>query len=92
MSEHEDDRLRALASGTEHDDARFAKALADGRPERPREYRRGRAWCSLVGACAVFVAGLALPHGLLLAAGLVLAGMTASLFDPHRRHPGRGPR
>ncbi|MET8979511.1 DUF3040 domain-containing protein [Streptomyces sp. NPDC004539] len=88
MSDGEKDRLEALASATERDDARFARALADGRPQRPREYRRGRAWWALAGAGALLLVGIALPHGLLLATGLVGAGMAATLFDPHRRHPG----
>ena len=92
MSDGDEDRLKALASATERDDARFARALAEGWPRRPREYRRARAWCALSGAGALLLAGVALPHGLLLATGLVLAGMAATLFDPHRRHPGGGGR
>ncbi|MEX3101539.1 DUF3040 domain-containing protein [Streptomyces sp. V2] len=88
MSDGHDDRLEALASATERDDARFARALAEGHPERPREYRRGRAWWALGTAGALLFTGIALPHGLVLATGLVVAGMAATLFDPHRRHPG----
>ncbi|QNP68395.1 DUF3040 domain-containing protein [Streptomyces roseirectus] len=88
MSDTDNDRLRALSSATERDDARFARALAEGQPERPREYRRARAWWALGGAGALLLAGIVLPDGLLLATGLVAAGMAATLFDPHRRHPG----
>jgi len=92
VSDGEKDPLEALASATERDDARFARALAEGCPRRPREYRRAHAWWTLSGAGALLFAGIALPHGLLLATGLVLAGMAATLFDPHRRRPGSGGR
>lgn len=71
----------------------FARSLGEGRPPRPREYRHARAWRWLLAAAAALAVGVAPPHGLLLAAGLVLAGLAAQLFDPHLHSPGhRTPR
>ncbi|MCF2129791.1 DUF3040 domain-containing protein [Strepomyces sp. STD 3.1] len=89
----EDQRLSEIASRLHREDPQFARALADGRPRRPREYRHHRAWLLLTAALAALATGLVLPHGLLIAAGLVLAGIAGELFDPHRhergtRHPG----
>jgi len=58
----------------------------------PSTHRRhGSAWAVLLSALAAVVAGMVLPHGLLLAAGLVLAGVGVSLFDappaPRRGRP-----
>ncbi|MBB4987403.1 MULTISPECIES: DUF3040 domain-containing protein [Streptomyces] len=78
------------------DDPRFARGLCEGRPRRPREYRRGRAWPAM--ALAAVVAGGIVPHGLLLAAGLVMAALAVNLFDTrdqrlrqHRRGHGQDP-
>jgi hypothetical protein len=80
----DDERLDALAAGLQRDDPRFADALRAGRPTRPREYRQARAWWALALATAVLITGTALGEGLLIATGLVLAGIAAELFDPHR--------
>lgn len=37
----------------------------------------------------LLAAGMALPEGILVAAGLVLAGIAVPLFDPHRDRPPR---
>jgi acetyltransferase-like isoleucine patch superfamily enzyme len=36
----------------------------------------------------LLIAGVVLPDGLLIAAGLVLTGIAAQLLDPDRRPPG----
>ncbi|MFJ6984868.1 MULTISPECIES: DUF3040 domain-containing protein [unclassified Streptomyces] len=90
MSAPDDERLSDLAAALHHDDPRFARALEKGRPTAPREYRRLRGWCWLAVATAALVTGVFLPHGLLLATGLVLAGLAAQLFDPHLFRGRRG--
>ncbi|GAB2871537.1 DUF3040 domain-containing protein [Streptomyces deserti] len=89
MPPSDDERLGALEARLERDDPRFARALRAGRPARPREYRRTRAWCALAVGLGVLVTGMALADGLLIATGLVLTGIAVELFDPHRVHPGR---
>lgn len=44
MRQPDDEHLVELAARLERDDPRFARALGSGRPARPREYRRTRAW------------------------------------------------
>ncbi|MFD5016226.1 DUF3040 domain-containing protein [Streptomyces chartreusis] len=95
MAGSDDPRLGEIESRLHRDDPRFARALGAGRPCRPREYRNTRAWLLLAGALAVLGTGFALAHGLLIAAGLVLAGMAGELFDPQRdarRHRTSPPR
>ncbi|MFF3015719.1 DUF3040 domain-containing protein [Streptomyces sp. NPDC057939] len=89
MAATDDGPLRDLAAGTARTDPRFVHALNAGHPRRPLEYRRGKAWMLLVVALAALTVGLVLPQGLLLAAGLVMAGEAARLLDPF---PGRGRR
>ncbi|AWW39073.1 MULTISPECIES: DUF3040 domain-containing protein [Streptomyces] len=91
MSQPDDERLVALEAGFERDDPRFARAMRAGRPSRPREYRRTGAWWALAVAVAVLITGVFLPDGLLIATGLVLAGIAAQLFDPHRARARRRP-
>ncbi|MEO3839740.1 DUF3040 domain-containing protein [Streptomyces sp. B22F1] len=69
--------------------APFDDQLARSQEERGRRVpaqRRPRrlwpAWCTLALAFAVLVAGMALPHGLVIAAGLVLAGIAGRMFEP----------
>ncbi|MGC9378245.1 DUF3040 domain-containing protein [Streptomyces sp. MH13] len=88
MPGSDDQRLGEIASRLHRDDPRFARALGAGRPLRPREYRRVRVWLLLATALAALGAGIALAHGLLIAAGLVLAGIAGELLDPHRRSRG----
>ncbi|MFJ9736666.1 hypothetical protein [Streptomyces sp. NPDC101166] len=62
------------------------------RPPRPlrRSRRRGPAWALLAFAAVTLVAGVALPQGLLLATGLVTAGMATHLLTaPSPRVPDR---
>ncbi|WP_217161867.1 DUF3040 domain-containing protein [Streptomyces sp. AC512_CC834] len=81
----DDHRLGEIESRLHHEDPRFARAFADGRPRRPREYRYRRAWLLLAAALGALATGMFLAHGLLIAAGLVFAGVAGELFDPHRR-------
>jgi hypothetical protein len=85
----DDERLVDLEARLAHDDPRFAHALATGRPARPREYRRSRAWCVLAAGAALLITGVVLPDGLLIATGLVLSGMGVQLLDPNRLRSGR---
>ncbi|MFE3849799.1 DUF3040 domain-containing protein [Streptomyces griseorubiginosus] len=89
MHRPDDEHLVDLANRLGRDDPRFARALGSGRPARPREYRRTGAWCTLGVAMTLLTAGMALPEGILVAAGLVLAGIAVPLFDPHRDRPYR---
>lgn len=89
----DDERLHEIEARLLHEDPRFARGLGHGRPCPPREYRYARAWLLLAAALAVLGTGIAVAHGLLIAAGLVLAGVAGEMFDPHRgeRHRGSGP-
>ncbi len=80
----DDHQLSEIASRLHREDPHFARALADGRPRRPREYRYRRAWLLLAAALCALATGLVLAHGLLIAAGLVFAGVAGELLDPHR--------
>ncbi|MFE3742456.1 DUF3040 domain-containing protein [Streptomyces sp. NPDC059134] len=84
MTTHEDRRLDDLAERLRHDDPRFFHALEAGTPCRPREYRHGTAWLTLAVGLGALALGIILGHGLLIAGGLVLAGIGAQLFDPDR--------
>ncbi|AQA12513.1 DUF3040 domain-containing protein [Streptomyces malaysiensis] len=100
-----DIQLHELEERMARSDPRFARGLREGRPRRPREYRRGPAWVLLAVSLAMQVAGMLLPQGLLLAAGLVVAGIAAHQFVsppgrrsdrpwwrlPHSRHGTNGP-
>ncbi|MEV5237113.1 DUF3040 domain-containing protein [Streptomyces pseudogriseolus] len=85
MPQSDDDRLVDLAARLEHEDPRFVRSLTTGRPTRPREYRRTRAWWVLIAGLAMLVTGIAAPDGLLIAAGLVTSGIGVQLLDPYRR-------
>ncbi|MGY0490117.1 DUF3040 domain-containing protein [Streptomyces sp. WG-D5] len=80
MAGSEDTRLDEIAALLEHEDPRFARAFRAGRPCRPREFRRPRAWLLLTVALVVLGSGIALAHGLLIASGLVLAGVAGEMF------------
>lgn len=68
-------------------------------PVTPVDIRRGRtqpsrrpAWLVLVAGLVLLVTGVAVGHGLLIATGLVVAGVGAHLFDgpfPRRDPPRR---
>ncbi|GGX35393.1 hypothetical protein GCM10010297_65890 [Streptomyces malachitofuscus] len=92
MPQSNDDRLVDLAARLEHEDPRFARSLSAGQPTRPREYRRTGAWWALVIGVTMLIAGVLVPDGLLIAAGLVLSGIAVQLLDPERRSRARRPR
>lgn len=84
MPQSDDEHLVDLAARLEHEDPRFVRSLSEGRPARPREYRRTSAWCALAIGVTMLAAGIVVPDGLLIAAGLVLAGTAVQLLDPDR--------
>ncbi|MFJ3670525.1 DUF3040 domain-containing protein [Streptomyces sp. NPDC090106] len=84
MARFEDQRLVALAARYERDDPGFAHAMSTGVPRRRRAVRRVAMWWVLAVSLAVFGIGVLVPSGLLIAAGLVFAGVAAQLLDPHR--------
>ncbi|MFM9371964.1 DUF3040 domain-containing protein [Streptomyces sp. Da 82-17] len=87
MTRYDDERLGDIAARLARDDPEFARAIGSGRPCRPREYRHGRAWLALTLALACLGVGIAVGHGVVIGAGLILAGASAPHFDPHRRRP-----
>lgn len=100
MGDSDEERIADLEAVLRRDDPRFVRGPGEGRPRRPREYRRGRAWLAMTLALAAVVVGGLVPHGLLLAAGLVMAALAVNLFDSreqrirrrrHRHRRGRGP-
>ncbi|WP_307710535.1 DUF3040 domain-containing protein [Streptomyces sp. V1I6] len=94
MARFDDELLRDIEAQLHRDDPRFADALGSGQPCRPREYRYGRAWLVLVVALACLGVGIAVGHGLLIAAGLVMGGAAGNMFDPQcgRHRPQGRPR
>ncbi|KAB2976511.1 MULTISPECIES: DUF3040 domain-containing protein [unclassified Streptomyces] len=98
MPTSDDDRLVALETRLLRDDPRFVRRFRAGRPARPHEYRRTRAWWLLGVGLTTLGTGIAVADGLVIAAGLVLAGIAVERCDPQRtrgrtgRHDGRPPR
>ncbi|MFD4586406.1 DUF3040 domain-containing protein [Streptomyces sp. NPDC058423] len=92
MTRPGDETLNDLDARMRLSDPRFARGLDAGHPGPPSEYRHWPACALLAAALALLVAGLALPQGLMLAAGLVLAGMAAQFLTAPRRPAGRRPR
>ncbi|MFF7735784.1 DUF3040 domain-containing protein [Streptomyces sp. NPDC007984] len=84
MKHLDDTLLRNLAQQMEQRDPPFAQPLDSGLPRRPRERGHGPAWTVLAVALAMLVTGMALPNGLLIAAGVVVAGVAGHLFDSDR--------
>lgn len=89
MTRPGDETLHDLDERMRLSDRRFARGLDARHPCPPSECRRRPAWALLAAALALLVAGLVLPHGLMLAAGLVLAGMAAQFLTAPRRPAGR---
>ncbi|MDX3057196.1 hypothetical protein PV394_18940 [Streptomyces sp. NE06-03E] len=97
---HQDDRLRgtstvpAQGNGTVPAQDPGAEILRDQRTggRRPAPRRRPTAaWVWLVVGVGGLMTGIVVGHGLLIAAGLVAAGVGGQLFDPdqrRRRRPG----
>ncbi|MER7489726.1 DUF3040 domain-containing protein [Streptomyces sp. NPDC126497] len=84
MPQPDDERLVDLAARVAHEDPHFTRPLPESRPARPRGHRRTGAWCALVLGVTMLAAGIVVPDGLLIAAGLVLAGIAVQLLDPGR--------
>ncbi|MFE7752751.1 hypothetical protein [Streptomyces sp. NPDC057428] len=59
------------------------------RRDTPRGRGYGPAWLWLAAGIAGLGAGIVVGHGLLIAAGLVLAGIAGQLYDPERRRARR---
>lgn len=85
---YEHKAIEDIEAETRRTDPRFADGLRTGRPCAPREYRRRLGWFLLAVSLAWIVIGIVLPQGLLIAAGLVLAGISGGVFDP-RLEPAR---
>ncbi|WP_407555303.1 DUF3040 domain-containing protein [Streptomyces sp. Pv4-95] len=92
MTQHGGNPLRDLEEQPHHSDPRAARGRETGRPRRPRGNRRGPAWALLVLSVTMLVMGLVLPHGPVLAAGLVAASVAAYLFAPPQDPAGHRPR
>ncbi|MFD7692422.1 DUF3040 domain-containing protein [Streptomyces sp. NPDC059805] len=94
-SSSDDDRLVALETRLLRDDPRFVRRFRAGRPARPQEYRRTRAWWLLAVGLTTLGTGIAVADGLFIAAGLVLTGIAVERCDPQRtrgsRRDGRPP-
>ena len=91
VPQSEDRRLLDLEARLEREDPRFTRAMRTGRPARPREYRRTRAWWVLAAGLASLGTGIAVADGLFIAAGLVLAGIAVErCASPPRRPEARG--
>ncbi|MGX1267874.1 DUF3040 domain-containing protein [Streptomyces phaeoluteigriseus] len=72
MPQSDDERRPLLQRQPPHDDPHTV---------RPLGRRRTGAWWTLTAGLAALVIGVALPQGLLIATGLVLAGVGVQLFD-----------
>ncbi|MFJ8871222.1 hypothetical protein ACIRD6_36410 [Streptomyces sp. NPDC102473] len=82
---HDDERPRG------HEDRTGSDGPAH--TSTPRDRRPGTKWVWLAVGVVGLVAGIVMGHGLLIAAGLVVAGMAGQLLDPQRsRHRNRVPR
>ncbi|MFJ8861950.1 hypothetical protein ACIRD8_26385 [Streptomyces sp. NPDC102451] len=98
---HQDDRLHGTRTVPARDHgtvpAPGSAAALPGDPETaPRPVARPRttaAWVWMVVGLGGLMTGIVVGHGLLIAAGLVAAGVGGQLFDPdqrrRRRRPGR---
>ncbi|WP_432160863.1 DUF3040 domain-containing protein [Streptomyces sp. NRRL F-5630] len=84
--ERQDETLRTLERGLRAEDPRLERALRTGRLPRA-----SRPWAILllVLALATLGGGLIAGHGVVLASGLVAAGVAAQLLDPHPGARGR---
>lgn len=80
-----DEALKVLESDMRREDPALDRALRTG---RPRPLLRPWAVLLLAAAVAVLLGGLFAGHGLVLATGLVAAGIAAHLLDRPR---GAGP-
>lgn len=96
MAHFDEQRLAELAAGLRRDDPQLARALETGElgaerggsAEQHRQSahrqpadRRRYAWPLLLGALGALSIGIMLGQGLVIAVGLVLAGISGHLFD-----------
>lgn len=91
MAHFNEERLAELAAGLRRDDPRLARALETGELDaeqggpaeqgRPAGHRRRSAWLLLGGALGALSIGIMLGQGLVIAVGLVMAGISGHLFD-----------
>ncbi|MEU1198139.1 hypothetical protein ABZ446_18150 [Streptomyces sp. NPDC005813] len=89
MSQYDEEGLAGLDAQLGRDGPRSRVPVNRG-SVRPGGGRRAGAWWVLATAVVALPTGLVLPHGLLVATGLVLLGIAASLLDPYRPPGGRG--
>ncbi|MFD5123543.1 DUF3040 domain-containing protein [Streptomyces sp. NPDC058385] len=82
MSRPREESRGEIEARLQRETPRLARAFGAGRRCHPRANRR--AWLLLAVALALLGTGIALAHGLLIAAGLVLAGAAGELLDPKR--------
>lgn len=84
---HYDERPRGLEGQLRSDDPEHA---VTPRRDARQGVRPGRTWLWLTVGVVGLVTGIVIGHGLLIAAGLVVAGMAGQLLDPQRRRPRGG--
>ncbi|MEU5655308.1 hypothetical protein ABZ802_06805 [Streptomyces sp. NPDC047737] len=89
---HYDQRLSGIEYRPVHDGGAQDGSDHDGgasggapRGDAPRESRPRQVWLWLAAGIVALVAGIVIGHGLLIAAGLVVAGMAGQLLEPRRR-------
>ncbi|MGX1975620.1 hypothetical protein [Streptomyces kronopolitis] len=75
LSPYDDRAFGEFTEPFRHEAAHRARTPSARRPLPARPTRRGPAWLLPAAAATGLVAGVALAHGLLLACGLVLAGL-----------------
>ncbi|HEY9438809.1 MAG TPA: DUF3040 domain-containing protein [Streptomyces sp.] len=84
------DRLRDIENPLRYEGPALADSEAGGNMGPARCVSRSyHAWLWLVVGLVAMGFGIAVGHGLLIAAGLVAAGVAGQLFDPERRGRGR---
>ncbi|MGW0791417.1 hypothetical protein ACWD04_25025 [Streptomyces sp. NPDC002911] len=81
---YDEERLRGIEDRLGSDGP--ARTGAPGR-YAPRGNRTGGTWLWLTVGIVGLVSGIVIGHGLLIAAGLVVAGMAGQLLDPQRGAP-----
>lgn len=92
MARPGDNPQRPLEVQMERKDLYVVHGPDTGRVFRPLTVRRRPARALPALSLAMSITGMVLPHGLLLAAGLVTAGIAAHLFTPARDRTEARPR